>query len=138
MINARDTRLVEQLIEHEGLRLKPYKDTEGKLTIGIGRNLDDVGISEGEARFMLGNDIARAFGAAGKYRWFSRLSDNRQRVILDMLFNLGATRFATFKRMIAALERGNFEDAAAEMIDSKWAHQVKSRAWKLVDMMRSG
>jgi lysozyme len=128
----------ELLIKHEGLRLKPYRCTAGKLTIGVGRNLDDVGISEEEAFSLLDNDILRVRREAGSFAWFRDLSTERQNVILSMVFNLGIDRFKGFKRMIQAVSDGRFEDAATEMLNSKWAAQVGKRAVDLAEIMRSG
>lgn len=129
------------LVVDEGLRLKPYRDTVGKLTIGIGRNLDDVGISKDEAFYLLENDIQRAIQDAtdifGTSAWLS-LDEVRQAVILDMLFNLGKSRFLTFKKFIQAVKEKDFERAAEEMLDSRWARQVKKRAERLAYMMRTG
>lgn len=128
----------EQLILHEGLRLKPYRDTVGKLTIGIGRNLDDKGISEDEALFLLRNDIAEVTEALSKYAWFTALDPVRQKVIIDMAFNLGVAGLLRFRQMIAALERGDYLAAAAEMVNSRWYAQTRLRAIRLVEMMRTG
>lgn len=130
--------LVKQLVRHEALRLKPYQDSVGKWTIGIGRNLDDKGISTEEAYLMLKNDIIEVEFEANRFAWFKKLNDARQMVVLNMLFNIGTTRFVGFVKMIAAIERDDFEDAAREMMDSKWAAQVGSRANELADMMKSG
>jgi len=127
------------LILDEGLRLKPYIDTVGKITIGVGRNLDDVGISEDEALYLLENDIKRAkeeaveiFGSV----WYN-LSEIRRAVIIDMLFNLGKPRFLTFKKFIQAVKNSDFKTASKEMLNSKWAKQVKGRAERLAYTMRT-
>ena len=129
------------LVVDEGLRLKPYRDTVGKLTIGVGRNLDDVGISEDEAFYLLENDIQKAIQDAtdifGTSVWLS-LDEIRQAVIIDMLFNLGKPRFLTFRKFIQAVKEKDFERAAKEMLDSRWARQVKKRAKRLAYMMRTG
>ena len=129
----------EQLVLHEGLRLKPYKCTAGKLTIGIGRNIEDNGISKQEAYMMLDNDIARVEAElASRYDWFSRLDHVRQGVITDMVFNLGISRFSKFKKTIAAIESSNYKVAAKEMLDSDWARQVGNRAKVLSKQMEQG
>lgn len=133
------TRLVKMLVRHEGLRLKPYLDSVGKLTIGVGRNLDDVGISEDEALHMLRNDLATAQAAVSKalpFLW--TLSEARSDALIDMALNLGEPRFRGFKKMIAAIERRDFEAAAREMLDSKWARQVGARSQELAEMVRTG
>ena len=131
-------QLKKMLIRHEALRLKPYKDSVGKLTIGVGRNLDDRGITEAEAMLLLSNDIGDALADAKKFSWFGQLDSARQDVIVNMVFNLGLTRFSGFKKMIAALEHGNYPEAADQMLDSKWARQVGLRASELSQMMREG
>ena len=134
-----ETRLTEMLIRHEGVRYKPYRCTAGKLTIGVGRNLEDVGISEDEAIFLLKNDIARVGRELeGALSFWSNLSLDRQLVLLDMCFNLGLAGLLGFKRMLAAVESVNYEKAADEMLDSKWARQVGSRSTELAEMMRGG
>lgn len=132
-------RLKSLLIEHEGLRLKPYKDTVGVLTIGVGRNLEATGISEAEALILLENDVAKAVSYCRQaYGWFNDLDDARQCVIASLVFNMGAAGFSQFKKLIAALERKDYDTAANEMLCSKWAGQVKSRAVELAAMMRAG
>lgn len=130
-------RLVAQLIRHEGLRLKPYRDSVGKLTIGVGRNLSDVGITREEALFLLDNSLDIAIRGCATFPWFAGLSPVRQRVIVDMFFNLGAARFRLFGRMIHALAIGHFDVAADEMLGSRWAAQVGDRARDLAQMMRT-
>lgn len=128
-----------QLIKkHEGLRLKPYRCTAGKLTIGYGRNLEDVGISQSEAEQMLYNDIQNCYAACIKLPCWNKLNEARQAVLLDMCFNVGFAGLQKFKKMLAALEVGAYSRAAFEMLDSKWARQVKSRADELAQIMEKG
>lgn len=128
----------QQLLLHEGLKLKPYRCTAGKLTIGVGRNLDDKGISKEEALFLLRNDIHEVMDALEKHEWYLALDPIRRKVLIDMAYNLGADGLLRFQRMIAALERGDYENAADQMLDSRWAEQVGYRAVRLAEMMRSG
>lgn len=129
----------EQLVIHEGLRLKPYKCTAGKLTIGIGRNIEDNGISMEEAYMMLDNDIARVESELiARFPWFCDLTPIRQGVVIDMVFNLGISRFLKFKKTIAAIGSGNYKTAAKEMLDSDWAKQVGNRAMTLAKQMETG
>ena len=132
--------LIESLlIRHEGLKLKPYRDTVGKLTIGCGRNLDDVGISENEAYYLLREDISKIETIlVSEYFWYSSLSENRRAVVCSMVFNVGFSRFKDFKRMILAIESGDFETASKDMLNSHWSKQVKGRAIELAEMMRAG
>ena len=126
------------LIKHEGLKLRPYRDTVGKLTIGTGRNLDDVGITKEEADYLLYNDIYRIEGEIiNKLPVYSTLSDNRKIVLMNMGFNLGINGLLKFKKMIAAIENKEWIIAASEMLNSKWARQVKGRAIELAEIMRT-
>ena len=131
--------IFEQLKRDEGLRLKPYKDTVGKLTIGIGRNLDDVGISEAEANYLLGNDVAKATSAIRQtLPWADDLNEARMGVLVNMAFNMGIAGLLKFPGMLGKLQRGLYEEAAAEMVDSAWYHQVGERAKRLVTQMQTG
>ena len=137
-MRARDIAL-EALMRDEGLRLKPYLCTAGKQTIGYGRNLDDVGISEAEAKAMLAADIEVATQDAKSFATtavWDELSDARQAVLINMAFNLGLSRLSQFKRVQANLALHAYEDAAAEMLNSRWARQVPNRAQRLADIMR--
>lgn len=131
--------LKKMLIRHEGLKLEPYIDTVGKLSLGVGRNIEDNGISEEEALFMLDNDIRRTKNELEmSFPWFSHLCTARRDALIDMCFNLGLTRFRQFRNMISALEAGNYAQAAAEALDSRWARQVGHRANELSEMIRTG
>ena len=131
-------RLSDLLIRHEGMRLHPYRDSVGKLTIGVGRNLEDVGITEQEARLLLENDLRGIIGELERMPWFPSLDETRKMALIDMGFNLGLPRLLGFKRMIAAIEAGDWSRAADEMLDSRWAEQVGARAEELAEMMREG
>lgn len=131
--------LAELLIQDEGLRLKVYLCPAGKWTIGVGRNVQDLGISEQEALMLLQNDIVRVQNEALRvFPWYLDLDDVRRDAMLAMLFQMGLPRFLTFSKMIAALKRGNFDRARLEMLDSLWGRQVPERAERLAEMMRSG
>lgn len=129
-------RLQETLKRHEGLSLKPYTDSVGKLTIGVGRNLDDRGITLDEAEHMLSTDTKISIREAAALPFWVLLSPVRQEVIVNMLFNMGLPRFLGFKKMIAALENKDYNAAAFEMLNSRWADQVGYRAEELADMMK--
>lgn len=132
-------QLRAQLIRHEGIRLKPYRCPAGKLTIGVGRNLDDRGISLAEAHFMLETDIQLCLEQCERvFIWFRRLDGVRQRVIVDLAFNLGMPKLLGFKQTLAAIANGEYEKAAVQMLASKWAQQVGDRAVRLARMMRTG
>ena|SRR5678816_3388503 len=128
-----------QLKVDEGVRVKPYRDSVGKLTIGVGRNLDDVGISAKELEFLLDNDIDAAEKTAQTlFPSFDELSDARKAVLVNMAFNVGQARLSGFSKLRAAVERKDFEAASREMLDSGWASQVGPRATRLAAQMRNG
>jgi lysozyme len=128
-----------QLRIDEGVRSKPYRDTVGKLTIGVGRNLDDVGLRPDEIDYLLKNDIAESVAAArALFQSFNRLSGSRKAVLVNMAFNLGQTKLAQFKRLRAAVAAKDFQKAAAEMLQSAWAKQVGARADRLAKLMEKG
>lgn len=122
----------------EARRSKPYKDSVGKLTIGVGRNLDDRGLRDNEIDFLLDNDIAEVLTECGRLPFWATLDDVRQLVVADMVFNLGLFKFRQFAKLNAALEGHDYAQAANEMADSKWYVQVGRRAVKLVEAMRTG
>lgn len=137
-MNVDFKELTRWLEHHEGVRLKPYYCTGGKLTVGVGRNLEDVGISRSEAQFMLENDIIRVMKQMDESIPFWReLSSVRQLVLLDMAFNLGVFGLTKFQNTLALLEAGEYEAASEEMLNSRWAEQVGQRALNLSLAMRT-
>lgn len=121
------------------MRLHPYRDTVGKLTIGVGRNLDDVGISQDEANVLLQNDIAHVKQyLSSTWPWTDVLDDARRGVLLNMGFNLGLAGLSGFRQMLAKVQEGDFAGAAAEMRDSAWYTQVGARAERLAIQMETG
>lgn len=131
--------MVRQLRLHEGERLKPYRDTVGKLTIGVGRNLDDRGITREESAMLLANDIAaEERELLNALPWVATLDEVRQRVLLDMSFNMGLVGLLGFKRTLATIQAGEYQAAAMMMLDSRWAKQVGRRAERLSRMMATG
>jgi len=124
------------ILKHEGLRLKPYEDTVGKLTIGVGRNLDDVGISEDEAMYLLNNDIKRCKTELMEIfdKDYITLPANVKIALIDMIFNLGKPRFLTFKKLIQAVKEGDFKKAAEEAKNSRWCRQVGERCEDVCEM----
>lgn len=129
---------VEQIKKHEGYKQYPYYCTGGKLTIGYGRNLEDNGIDEEEAEQLLARDVKEAKAGIKRRIDVSRCNEPRQAVLVNMAFNLGVTGLMGFKKMIANLEQGNYEQAALEMLHSRWANQVPGRANELAKQMLSG
>jgi lysozyme len=132
-------RLIDQIILHEGKRSKPYRDTVGKLTIGVGRNLDDVGLFDDEIELLLINDLKRFERSLDKsLPWWRDLDEVRQRVILDMCFNMGLGGLLGFKNTLAKIKAHDWAGARRGMLQSKWAKQVGARATRLADMMLTG
>lgn len=132
-------KLRPMLANDEGSRSKPYRDTVNKLTIGIGRNLDDVGLSQDEIGLLLENDIARAEMAARRLiPAFDALSEARQCVVVSMAFNMGEATLSTFKNTLACINHAQWASAAAGMRQSLWAKQVGDRAERLAKMMENG
>lgn len=131
--------LKAQLPIDEGVKSKPYRDSEGILSIGCGRNLEHNGLRPDEIDLMLANDINQAEAdARALFHVFDRLSESRKAVLVNMAFNLGKRRLAGFVRFITAVNTGHYEQAAVEMLDSKWAVQVGNRAKRLATMMTEG
>jgi len=133
-------KVKEQLIRHEGLRLKPYRCTAGKLTIGVGRNLEDCGITKPEASILLENDILRCESELMDNipDVYNRLNNTRKAVLINMCFNLGINGLLEFCHTLALIDCGDYERAANGMLASKWAKQVGLRAIELSEQMRKG
>jgi lysozyme len=130
----------DQVIRHEGLKLKPYRCPAGKLTIGVGRNLEANGISQKEAFILLENDILRCESELLSEipDIYSGLNETRKSVLLNMCFNLGISGLLEFKNTLTFIGVGDFERAANGMLASKWAKQVGRRAIELSELMRKG
>tara|TARA_R100000455_G_C6206454_1_gene75443 strand:+ start:37 stop:465 length:429 start_codon:yes stop_codon:yes gene_type:complete len=135
-------KLLAMLKRHEGVETHAYECSEGKVTVGVGRNIDKeggIGLSDDEVDYLLQNDVERVIKElAAEYPWFNDLDDVRRDAMVDISFNLGATRLRLFKRALAAMEVGNYAEASTEFLDSKWARQVGGRALELTDMISSG
>ena len=134
------TKLEDQLIEHEGLRLDMYRDSVGIRTIGVGRNLEHVGLrTEAEARYLLRSDIVAIRSELERsVPWVGDLDEVRQRVLLDMAFNLGVAGLRRFEKTLRLVANGHYGRAAQEMLRSRWADQVGQRAKTLSKMMATG
>lgn len=132
-------QLERELTLDEGKRNKVYKCTAGKNTIGIGRNLDDVGLSDDEIGYLLRNDINRVCADLDReLSWWRQMSDARQRSLANMAFNLGIGGLLKFKNTLVAMRAGDYKGAAAGMRASLWAKQVGARAERLAKMMEAG
>ena len=145
--------LTEQIKRHEGLRLQTYNCPAGKLSIGYGHNLeacpvdDIIGrkinkgdfITKDEAERILGYDVLQAVNnCVNNINCYKTLSIPRQAVLVNMSFNLGMGKLLHFKKMLQALDRGDYEEASKQMLESKWAIQVGNRAIELANMMKEG
>lgn len=137
--------LRDQLMRHEGFRLWPYKDSVGKTTWGYGHNLEDEklpaearALIERAAAVVLDHDISQAFEDARTFTWFADLCEARQAVVCNMVFNMGLEEFSQFRNTIAAIRARDWDEAAREMLDSRWAVQVGPRADELATQMRLG
>ena len=128
--------LKEMLIKNEGMELKVYECTSGKLSCGVGRNIEENGISIDEAELMLKNDMDSVFNDLDRNLPFWKTMPYNVRLVLaDMCFNLGINRLLKFTKMLEAMEERDFELAGEELLDSTYAVQVKGRAdrnYKLV------
>lgn len=140
ILDAHRERIRQYLIVSEGLRLKPYTDTVGKLSIGIGRNLTDVGISALEAYDMLNHDLDKAIVAiVGRYSWVADQDPVRQAVLVELQFNMGSRGLGTFVNTLAAFQRRDYPAVAAGLRASKWFRQVqKSRSDRILKMVETG
>ncbi|MBF0234266.1 MAG: lysozyme [Desulfamplus sp.] len=128
---------IDLIKKHEGFRQFPYKCTAGKMTIGYGRNIEDVGISKEEALFLLVGDVARCEqDLQSIFLQFDHFTRNRRVALIDMRYNLGPSRFRGFKRMLAAILADDWDRAADEAMDSEWYRQVKSRGPVIAGMLR--
>jgi len=131
--------IVGQLRRDEAVRYFPYHDTVGKITIGVGRNLSDVGVSDLEINFMLANDIQKVTDQlTAHFAWFKSLDIARQGVLINMAFNMGFAGLCRFQSFLGFVEQGDWENARREMFDSAWAVQVKDRATRLAQQMVTG
>lgn len=128
--------LKKQLIIDESRRLYPYMDTEAQITIGIGHNLTSNGLPNFVIELLYDNDLKiNVLNNTSYLPFWDKLSDVRQRVLANMMFNMGFSKFLNFARMLKACEMEDWVAAAAEMEDSMWYRQVKGRGERLKWMM---
>ena len=138
-------QLIAQLKRHEGLRLKPYKCTADKITIGVGRNIDPkggIGLNAREIEMLLLNDIERVEDELSiAFPWTIDLimhSPARYDALVDICFNLGMPRLRKFEKALEASYNHKWDEAADEFMDSLWAKQVGKRAVEICAMIRTG
>lgn len=144
---TKNSLLIDMLKRHEGEVKKngrhvAYMCPAGHWTIGIGRNVDPnggIGLSDEEVDMLLEGDILRVTKElSAEYPWFNSLDDVRKNALIDISFNLGATRLRLFKKALAAMEVADYSQSADEFMSSRWAKQVGSRAIELTEMIRNG
>lgn len=132
------TQVRKRLIEHEGIKLKPYHCTAGKLTIGVGRNLDDRGISQATATQMLEEDIEIVLDELKRaLPFWEKLKWNYKEALVDLAFNMGVPRLMMFRKMLSAIEADDPDKAAEELLDSRYASQVGLRASNIAALLRA-
>jgi lysozyme len=131
-------KLRRSVVLHEGYRKFAYSDTLDNLTIGIGYNLTDRGVSDDWINTQYTQDVSYFYNKLfTDFRWFEQLDEDRKIVLIDMCF-MGYQKFLEFKEMLAAIAEGDFRKAAFEMLNSLWATQVKNRATTLAHAMLTG
>lgn len=128
----------QHLVWAEGERLNLYKDSVGIMTVGVGHNIEEKGISKRVSRLMLEDDIQEVVDDVRGLAYWNDLGSVRQLVVADMVFNLGLSRFLKFVNLNKALVIQDYNLAAVEMKDSRWYRQVGRRAVKLVEAMITG
>lgn len=133
-------KLIEMIKRHEGVKKYVYEDSFGIKTIGVGRNLENMGLLSKEIDFLLMNDLERVITELeNTFDWFSDLDGARRDAMIDIAFNLGVgSRLLSFKKALAAMSHEDYAKASIEFMDSRWAEQVGSRAVELCDMIESG
>ncbi len=130
-------QLKSDLIADEGLHNKPYLCPAQKITIGVGRNLESLGLSDDEISYLLNNDINRVITELNKnIPWWKTLPEQQARAIANMCFNLGWPRLSQFKKMFAALQAHDYEEAEREALNSKWAKQVGNRTTRICSLIK--
>lgn len=127
-----------RLSRTEGRKSKPYVDTVGKLTIGVGWNLTDKGLPDDIIDELLSRSIVEAVKEADKIPVYAKLNVARKTVLIDMVFNMGLQAVLGFRNTLDMMGRGDFKGAAENMLKSLWAEQVGNRAIELAEIMRSG
>ena len=136
------SKLIAMLKKHEGVKATAYTDSLGFLTIGAGRNVDPksgLGLSDDEIDYLLENDIIRVIKElSSEFPWFADLDDVRKDAMIDISFNLGATKLRGFTRALAAMQIADYDTAAHEFLNSRWALQVGNRATELVEIIKTG
>ena len=136
------SKIIEMLRKHESVETHAYECSANKITVGVGRNIDKdggIGLSNDEIDYLLANDIKRVNGELQRsFDWFNSLDQVRKDAMIDLCFNIGLPRMIGFKKALAAMDGVDYDTAALEFLDSRWAKQVGSRAVTITNMIRSG
>ena len=120
---------VELVAQHEGFRSKPYHCTEGYLTIAYGKRVDYLQVDKETGKKWLKEELKELDKRLQHtFGWFNNSPDDVKKVVIDMCYNLGVSGFSKFKKTIYLFDTGQYEEASEEMLNSKWANQVKTRA----------
>ena len=136
------SKIIEMLRKHESVETHAYECSANKITVGVGRNIDKdggIGLSNDEIDYLLANDIKRVNGELQRsFDWFNSLDQVRKDAMIDLCFNIGLPRMKGFKKALSAMDGVDYDTAATEFLDSRWAKQVGSRAVTITNMIRSG
>jgi lysozyme len=133
------TNLADQLRRDESFRQYPYRDIIGKLTIGVGRCLDDCGVTWDEANYLLANDIKAATKQLSlTFPWTDALDEIRRAALTNIVFNCGIHGLGTFRDALSKLQQGQYAESAAAFLDSEWAKEVGARAQRLAKQIETG
>lgn len=144
--------LLARLPRTEGRRAKPYRDTVGKWTVGVGHNISSRGLpnyavvdlielnalTDQSIDKLLGEDIDLVLRECATIPVFKTLDVARQSVLADMVFNMGIGVVLGFVNTLSYIGRADWDNAARNMLRSQWAEQVGNRAIELAEIMRSG
>lgn len=134
-----EVKLMQSVKAHEGLRLKPYKDSLGILTVGYGHNLESHTVTPHLAEEWLGEDLYSAIISAKMFpEWQFLDTDARQNAFAEMVFNIGPLGVSNFKNMLASIRVQDWQEVAKQALDSKWATQVGKRSLTLIAMLQTG
>lgn len=131
-------KVKKRLIQEESMQLFPYKCSANKLTLGVGRNIEDRGISDVTAMQMLEEDIDLCVEElARNITWWEEAPDGIQEVLIDLCFNMGISRLMLFTKTLGYMGSGEMSKAADELLNSRYATMVPNRAKRNADIIRS-
>lgn len=129
--------LIDEIKLHEGFRSKPYKCTEGYLTIGYGQRLDYIEVDEETAEKWLMEKVDKIKNKLDlKFSWYSKAPQEVQDIVVNMSYQMGVSGFSKFKKTIKYLEQGLYHKASSEMLDSLWSRQTPERSKELSERLK--